>query len=47
MIDYTRTHLDFSCKNLTELPDLLLYTNLKILDCYCNQLTWLPENITA
>lgn len=37
------TELDFSHRNLTELPDLSEYINLKILNCCYNKVTYLPE----
>ena len=37
------TELDISVQNLTELPDLNEYTNLKRLYCEANELTSLPE----
>jgi hypothetical protein len=39
-MDYsTVIELDLSNQELTELPDLILYTNLKILKCNYNKLT--------
>jgi E3 ubiquitin-protein ligase SspH2 len=35
--------IDVSCKNLNYLPNLEKFKNLKILYCYCNQLTNLPK----
>jgi len=43
-MDYsTITELDLSYKELTKLPDLSLYTNLKKLNCYNNQITSLDN----
>ena len=48
MTDYSVTELNFSDKELTELPkDIHLYKNLKKLYCNYNQLTTLPENLPA
>jgi Leucine-rich repeat (LRR) protein len=42
--DYTVTELDLSNEGLTCLPeDILLYTNLRILNCNNNQLTSLDK----
>ena len=39
-MDYSSiTELDLSNKELTELPDLSAYTNLKKLNCSCNKIT--------
>jgi len=43
-MNYTNiTELDLSNKGLTKLPDLSIYSNLKILNCSYNQITSLDN----
>ena len=42
-IDYNIEELDLSYRILTILPDLGIYTNLKVLKCNNNQLTSLDN----
>jgi len=45
--DSETTIISYSSQNLTELPDISLYPNLKDLECHHNQLVSLPELPTS